>query len=176
MFLGKLDADGLPHDGRIIKVFASSEDPRFLLGMPDLAVVQANGHPFTNDEAYTYEDRGTYSGAQLQEVVQSYELPAVGRFGVCSLFRFSNSQGFCQAAMAARKGNDWLIDHPLKEVDGIDMAQRNPKRAHSVHLDIFFPDSVRTLRRIVDIDNTDKVPDCMDAMRARRRRNPSHLQ
>lgn len=153
VFLGMLDRNGLEHGGRIIKAFAAAEDPRRALGHPDLATEEVGVGPFKKDETFEYEGRGVYDGNELEALLGAYALVNGGRDISRALFRFSNRHGFCQAAMRARSGDDWLISHPFGEIDGLQEARRDPGREKSIHLDIFFPSSLELLRGIVDYDN-----------------------
>jgi len=153
MFLEKLDQDGLPHAGRIIKVKASDVDPAEAMEKPDLMVLPVDGSDFFDDDIFPYKGRETYTGDQLEARLRQLALQDRGTRAVRALFRFGNRHGFCQAAMDARTETGWLIDHPFGDIDGIGPAQANPSRETGIHLDIFFPASIAVLRGIVDIDN-----------------------
>lgn len=158
MWLNHLESKKLPHVGRIIKVLASGADPRSVLERPGLSVVESSGAPFKPDEDYDYYPRSIYTGPDLESQLASYNLSDFAQRIVRSLFRFANSQGFCQTAMAAKKDDsDWLIDHPLEDIDGIENAQRSPRREAFIHLDIFFPKSIEALRSVIDLDNPEAL-------------------
>ena len=168
LYLDLLERKGLPHGGKIIKIFANDEDPRIALAKPDLAIVKSNHAPIGESEVYDYAERGLYSGPELEAVLANHGLNDIGERIVRSLFRFANEQGFTQAAMAARKGDSWLINHPLGDIDGIDMAIRNPARIPHIHLDIFFPDSLARLKEsVVDYDDPSQLLDKHEASRWR---------
>lgn len=152
LVVDKLGALGFPHEEKVIKVFASSEDLRQSLGKSALFVTEASGEPFGDDEMYEYVQRQPYSGAKLEHDLAQYGLTDDGSAAVRSLFRFSNEHGFCQAAMALQKDGRWAISHPYKSIDGIEAAIRNPKRVEAIHLDIFLPDSLRLLSKLVGIE------------------------
>ncbi len=163
--LDSLNERDIPHGGRIIKVCATDEDPRDLTGYADLVVVDGESAPFTDEETYPYADRETYKGAALEAHLIAIALGDLGSRSVRTLFRFSNQQGFSQAAMAARLGEAWLIEHPFHCIDGIEAALRQPGRERAIHLDIFFAASLRCLKGIVDYDDPKKVLSMQDGMR-----------
>jgi len=171
LFVEMLDKKGLPHDGRIIKVFADVDDPRVKFEQSGLTVIEGNSAAFSTEESFDYGERGAYSGPQLEETLAAFDLDETGEFSIRSLFRFSNEFGFCQAAMSARKEGQWLIDHPFGDLDGVANATSNPARSHGIHLDIFFPDSIVALREVVDFDDPTRVLDPMKAVRLRRKAN-----
>lgn len=151
-----LDNLQLPNQGEVVKVFSSPEDPRAELDQPTLHVVEADGEPFAESEVYKYERRRAYPGTELEEDLASYELGQVGMKTVRSLFRFSHGEGFCQAAMAARRQRGWVIKHPFESIDGIATAIRT-RRERALHLDIFLPESLDKLLESVDYRDTDAV-------------------
>jgi hypothetical protein len=167
MLLDQIEAKDLVHGGNIIKVYASEEDPRDIFGNPDLTVVEVDGGPLVSTEKYVYPDRDTYTGEDLEAEIDTYDLTELGSNTVRALFRFSHEQGFNNIAMAARRGDDWLIDHPFGAIDGIPLAHLNELRVHSMHLDIFHPDSLPVLREIVDFDDPSKVMESLDGTRLR---------
>jgi hypothetical protein len=153
----------LPHAGKIIKVFATDENPRIVLGREALTVVTASGLPFTEEEEFEYPGRGTYSGPELEDTLQAYGIGEVGPRTLRALFRFSNQNGFCQGAMAANKtSGEPLIDHPFEEIDGITWAKRKPSRERALHLDIFFPESIDILRGVVNYNDPNAVLNMYD--------------
>lgn len=160
--LDRLEQKGLPHGGRVIKAFASGEDPRQVLGRESLKVVGSCGAEFQQGETFEYEGRGTYSDAQLEAILGMYGLNALGNRTARALFRFANEHGFCQAAMQARQDDHWLITHPLEDIDGLDA-----KRPASFHLDIFFPESLVTLREILDYDDPNLLVDWREGVELR---------
>lgn len=168
MWLEKLDRDGLPHTGKIIKVMASDLDPSKELKKPTLTVLSSDGTPFTTEETYAYSGRETYSGAGLEETLGDFGLNPRASRAVRALFRFANQHGFCQAAMAATTEEGWLIDHPFGDIDGIEAAQRQPRKETGIHLDIFFPDSISIIRGVVDIDNPQTMLSVRDGLQWRR--------
>lgn len=158
MFLQKLERAGLPHADKIIKVFASERDPRLALGKSALTVVSVDGSPFLNTDKFEYPGRETFTGSDLERKIADFNLGNTGNMSIRSLFRFANEHGFCQAAMAAETDEGWLVDHPFGDIDGIDVAQPQAAREHGIHLDIFFPDSLKVLKRVVDYDDPDTTP------------------
>lgn len=155
--LEMLDKRGLPHDDKIIKVFASDKDPRKVLDNPELTVVESRGNRFTKPESFDYVGRGTYPAKSLESALDLYGLNNFGLRIIRSLFRFSYKEGFSQAAMAAERPSDgdteWLIQHPFEAIHGINDTQSSPEKIPKLHLDIFFPASILALSQTVDFEN-----------------------
>ncbi len=164
--LQSIEERGMTHGDRIIKVLASDVDPRVVLGRSALTIVESSGEVFASNEMYSYPRRRTLTGDELEDCLALYGLSQVAQRSIRSLFRFSNAQGFCQAAMAAQKSKQqWLIRHPLQDIDGIAMAKKLAIRARLIHLDIFFPNSLENLRHIVDYDDEAALIDKTDWMK-----------
>jgi hypothetical protein len=158
LFLNALDKKGLPHANRIIKIYSSEQDPRQVLGRSALTVIEKPGEKFSDKDEFAYTDRESYSGSDLEDKLSEYRFGEVGKKVTRSLFRFSNALGFCQAAMAARRPDgEWIVKHPFRDIDGLELACRSLRREYAIHLDIFFPDSIVSLGQIVDIDNPDNL-------------------
>jgi hypothetical protein len=168
IFLDQLDQKGLPHAGRIIKAYAAAEDPRLAFNDTGIVTLNVNGEAFDADETYEYPGRGVYTGTELETTLAGYGLRNGGDHVARALFRFSNQGGFCQAAMAVERDGDWLIDHPFRGIDGLESARREPVDEKDIHLDIFFPESLRKLREIVDYDDQRMVMGIREGMRWRR--------
>jgi len=157
--LESLSDKGIPHGDRIIKVFASDEDPRTSLGRAALTVLDSDSRPFSGGEVYAYPDRRDFSGDELEEELASKNFGDVGTRTVRALFRFSNQYGFCQASMAAKFAGAWVMEHPFQHIDGMKIAARLPRRERTIHLDIFTPRSLGVLKGIVDYDDPKRVLD-----------------
>lgn len=161
LFLSMLEAKGMPHAGRIMKVYATYQDPRELMDRPYLTVLESDHSPFRTDEVFRYEGRQSYTGDVLEEKLKELGLQLTGMDVTRSLFRFANQEdtGFCQAAMAAQYGGKWLFDHPFQDLDGVISNELQPnRRITQIHLDIFYPTSIERLRKIVDfVDNPQQV-------------------
>lgn len=177
IFLNQLTTKNIPHGDKIIKVFASDENPNTIFKKPGLVVLEMDDSPFSSEEAYDYGDRGRYSGTQLEKKLAGYGLNDFGKRTMRALFRFSNQEGFCQAAMETKVDDKWLIDHPFGDIDGITNAITNPARENSIHLDIFFPSSLERLKSIVNFDKPDATVPMIEGTRWRMGRlNPGTEQ
>jgi hypothetical protein len=158
-FIPTLNLKNLPHGNKIIKVYPSDLDPRLVLGKPDIAVIKSEDQPLS-DETFIYPDREIYKGYQIESKIIELNLNQLGMRAVRSLFRFSNRAdlGFCQTAMNIKRDGMWLIDHPLDDIDGIPQAVMNPeKRSLAIHLDIFMPESLRRLDRLIGWQNSEHL-------------------
>lgn len=152
-FISTLRAKGLPNIGKLIKVYATYHDPRETTSRFFLAVCESDHAPFKAEEVFTYKERESYLGNNLELKLDELGLQTVGRDVSRALFRFANKYGFCQTAMAAKHEGKWLFDHPFQDIDGLDRA------GSQIHLDIFYPKSIQTLRKIADLDNRELVPE-----------------
>lgn len=156
MFMGTLNKKGIPHGDKIIKIYACKEDPRTILKRPTLYIDEVSDAPFTEDEVFDYNDRGSYTGPKLEAKLTEMGLDEEGKKYARALFRFANSPKIqsCQLMMSVKNPDgSWMFSNPLDDIDGLDMAARNPKgRNAAQHLDIFSEQSLARLRQMVDID------------------------
>ncbi|GEM_PF-2245192 len=159
-FLNQLSNKGILHGGRIIKVYATEKDPREVLGRPNLFILQSDGEPFTKDEIFSYPERESYKGTDLEEEMIKIGLTEDPKKHLRALFRFANRKDLeaCQYAMSVKENGAWRFKHPFEDLDGIDTAIRSPqRRSAAIHLDIFSPRSLQRLRGIVNIDQRDLI-------------------
>lgn len=167
LFLNQLKAKGIPHGEKIIKVFASKDDLRITLEKPDLIVLEINEKPFLANEVFDYGERGRYTGKELEEKLSTYNLSGFAKETIRSLFRFANQEGFTQAAMGLMKDGKWTIEHPLGDIDGVNIAQGNLDRENAIHLDIFLPQSLEHLKEVVDFTDSRKIATMLEGQRSR---------
>lgn len=169
LFLETLNTKGFPHVGEIYKVFASADDPRNIPGMEGLHVVPGDGTPFDEEFRFDFADRGLVSGSHMEIdlALLGLEPRLVDR--ARALVRWSYDTGYLQGAMATTRGARWLIDKPTEVIDGVEGANQRGDKMPSLHLDVFYPESVELLRSMVDVDNPILVPDAMVMIRAQRR-------
>ena len=148
-YLHVLDEKGIGHGGAIVKVMASEVHPRDIFGREDLFVIEMDDCEFTEDEVFAYGKRGEWSGKQIEEYMDELGLSETGKKVSRALFRFANSPEtmFCQAGMELRNTEgDWLIDHPMRDLDGLDRAVlRSGAYDFQIHLDIFVDKSLKRL-------------------------------
>jgi hypothetical protein len=158
-FLFRLEERGLLHGSHILKVYANDEDPRSATKYDrvNIAVFEVDDSNLKADEVFTYQNRETYSGKDIEQKLQSIGLSDSATKRVRALFRFSNQPEtqFTQAAMKLKspEGN-WLIQHPLEDINGFDLALRDPHQySDVVHLDIFEPDSLIRAAKLLRTNN-----------------------
>ncbi len=155
-FTFMLDGKGIEHGGRVIKVYASPNDPREQLGDRNIKVIEVDDSPL-NNIAFSYEKRGWVFGEEIEKNINP--LSEFGKRTVRGLLRFSNREDlqFCQTGMKMKKSEGWLIDHPLEDIDGIEMSLQFPEtRGATIHLDIFNKESLEKLAAIIDISPNSK--------------------
>lgn len=157
LYFKKFREYGISPGDRLIKVFATTEDPRMLYSKESLAVVQMNGEPFTDTEQFFYKGRGLYTGEILECELAIRGHTEGAKEVIRALMRFANipELGFCQRAMEARlPTGEWLIPHPFEDLHGAD----NPRRPEGdIHLDIFYPDSLKAIKTVVDYHRAELV-------------------
>ncbi len=161
-FIKSLEEKGIPHGGRIIKVYASHEYPGNTLGRLTIPKVEVSGEPFTNNEVFAYPERESYTGTELEEEMTRKGLSEAAKFYVRALFRFANSEELqaCQFAMSLKdEGGNWMFDHPFEDLDGITESLSNPRRNGAIHLDIFGPRSLVNLQKFVDFNDETQLID-----------------
>ncbi len=151
IYIDSLNKKSLRNEGRLIKAFASPIDPRKFFNQPKIKVLEVSSKNLLS-ERFDYGNRGVYDGEEIEEELE--KLTDVGKEIARSLFRFANWNEFqcCQAAMLEKKDGKWLIDHPIKVLDSIDTAIQESKRVGTMHLDIFFPEVLKNLQTIVNLD------------------------
>jgi hypothetical protein len=166
-YLFMLDQKGTPHGDKIIKVYAAEADPRIRLGKPKLAVVESPDHPFST-EIFVYPGRETYTGVQIEEMINRLNLNEIGIRIVRALFRFSNRPDleFCQAGMAIKNDRGWLIDNPLQDIDGLNQSTRSADiKSLVLHLDIFVPESLRRLDQLIHLNDPEHLVEIRDGLK-----------
>lgn len=154
-FTWVLDKKGISHGGRIIKVFATRDDPRSIFDKPTLQSLQLSDEPLTEMDKFDFGERNIYTGSDYEIYMTNHVFTELGKRIARTLIRFASQEntGFTQAAMNAKyKDGSWLISHPLEDIDSLNKASINGKE-NLLHLDIFFPESLRRLKQIVDFDN-----------------------
>lgn len=149
LFLKWLKDAGFDDVKKIIKVYASCEDPRESFDRRDLAVYQIADEQFAAEELFSYGERGKWTGDQIEEKLHILGLDEEGKRVARSLFRFSNLSALelCQTAMALKKADgSWLIDHPLEDID---FKSVNRFGRNAIHLDVFVPSSIKKLEEFL---------------------------
>jgi hypothetical protein len=145
--------EGVPHGGKIIKVYTSTEHPSTIYGRENMAIFEVDDTPFKEDEIFSYAERGQYNGPQLEDFMVGKNLSEEAKKRIRALFRFDNQESthFAQDAMSTKNTEgDWIIHHPMEDIDGL-----QPKRITQVpdgrelHLDVFFAASLQRLFEVL---------------------------
>jgi len=159
-FVSALTAKGIKNGGRIIKIFAAKQDPRITLKRPNLKVIEVDESEFKPTDVFDFGKRGVFHGDDIEQYIKALGLPAQGGGIIRALFRFANREdlGFCRRGMELEKEGVPVLTHPVREIDGIDEAQKQPElRVPGMHLDIFFEQSLNALEPLVDFDNKEQL-------------------
>lgn len=167
--LNVLNQKKIPHGNKIIKVFATEEDPRVLFEKPTLTVLEVDDSPLT-DEQYDFGERGIYSGKDFEQYLTGKKLTEKAKRVARALIRFGTP--FAQKAMEARTEEGYLINHPLDGIDGFQYGTEQfvgSELERILHLDIFFPESLAKLREIVDYEDLGKVRNFREVIDYRKR-------
>jgi hypothetical protein len=155
--LAKLDERGFPHSDRLIKVYASSENPSVKLGR-EITTVEFPSSPFFPDEEFKFRSRGTWTGSNLEEYLEHFHLPEEEKRKARALFRFANSpkMEIVQYALEARNPTTrgFICSLPLAIIDGLDEA-KDRGRQNGLHLDISTQRSIDRLGKIIDLENAE---------------------
>lgn len=175
-FLGYLDDRNMPHGNAIIKVLASPVNPQIINS--DVTVLEARDDIFAHGEHYKYGDRGTYTGWDIERQLTDFGISSQGKRIARALFRFANAEEtqFTQSAMRLTRDDDWLINHPLLDIDGINPKKYRPDRDFSLHLDIFLEGSLERLRKIVDYQQPQVLLGLQEGLEFRKSLTKSHLE
>ena len=92
--IATLDQKGLPHVGRVIKVFATKSDPRGVYRRPDLRVLPVPDEEFTFSEQYDYPNRN-YNGHELEADLNRLSLDDVGKISFPGYLQSETKHGQC---------------------------------------------------------------------------------
>lgn len=155
-FTSKLDKKGVRHGGKIIKVFATDDDPKKKFGKPTIVVVESSDEPFTDGNVFDFGERGIFTGLDFERAIAEKGVndKAVRIARALARFSIREDTGFAYVGMQVRVGDDFLLDHPL---DGIHGWERTigglSGQEETLHLDIITSTSLLRLRRIVDFEN-----------------------
>lgn len=148
---------GFPHKGKLFKVFAQASDPSETIGRK-ISTIESSGEPFLseirfdNTIPWQVEDLELFF-ADDQIINQEVEKAR-------ALFRFANRPdlGIAQLAMYAKNEEGKpRYNHPLAIVHGYEKTMRG--RSGALHLDIFMPQSVERLGKIIDLEKKDVLVD-----------------
>jgi hypothetical protein len=152
-FIGDLDKKNLPHDGKIVKVFASEQDPRVYFDDPRLKVVEIDATPL-HDQVFRFHNQRVFQGEEIEVFMADLGLHEPARQIVRSLLQFADRTEIWQGEMGIRVSCRRLINHPLDKVDGLFKAAAQPQaRTRIIHIDVFTAPALQKLKTIVDHDN-----------------------
>ncbi|MBI4058335.1 hypothetical protein HY408_01070 [Candidatus Gottesmanbacteria bacterium] len=156
MFTFVLDQKGIEHGGKIIKVFATRDDPREVFLQSHLAVVMVDDGPLI-DEDFEFPTRElSWRASQIEADLMDRTTQPLVREIARALLRFASlpETQFLISGMSLRDNTGhWVISHPLDEIDGWKLSDRGKEFMTSLHLDIFRPLSLESLRQMVNIDD-----------------------
>lgn len=159
-FTGYLDRKGISHGGRIIKIYATDEDPRIKFGKEGLAVVESSDEPFKSDEVFDFGERGVFTGQDLEDAISAKQANELAGRTARALARFAVREDtrFAYVGMQVKVGERFLIQHPLDGIDGWERVVGGQQgQEGSLHLDIFTPTSLGRLRQIVDFEDSTRI-------------------
>ena len=155
-FTTLLDRKGATHGGKIIKVFATDDDPRITFNKPTLMAVDSNDEPFTAGDVFDFGERGVFTGVDFERTIAERKVNDLAARTARALARFATREdtGFAYIGMQNRLRDGFLIQHPL---DGIHGWQRVTDglegQEETLHLDIITPISLGRLRGVVDFED-----------------------
>jgi hypothetical protein len=163
IFVKQIAAE-LPHQEILLKVFAMEGDPRKenVFACPNLFAEEASGAPFSPTEVFQYGER-SWTGADLEDFLQQTASRPLWE-NARALFRFSHENGFTEAAMLFQVEGVYRFNHPMVVIDGLDHLNEQ-----SIHLDIFFPTSVRALTNLMSVSESTEISDLMKGSKWRRK-------
>lgn len=153
-FIPWLDQRGVKHGEKIIKVYASDEDPREKFNKSTLAVVESSDEPFTEDDVFDFGERGVFTGLDYERSMAERGVNDKAARIARALARFATREDarFAYVGMQQVKADGtFLIGHPLDGIHGWEWVLRG--KEEFLHLDIFTSISLPRLRGIVDFEN-----------------------
>lgn len=169
ILMERLNDKGVTHGDKIIKVFATDEDPRITYKKDSLSVVEINDEPF-RDEVFDFGERGIFTGQDFEQGIMRKGVSEHAAKTARALARFATREDtrFAYVAMRLKAGEDFLIQHPLDGIDGWARVAEGRTAEESLHLDIFTPTSLGRLRQLVDIDDPTRIMTHEDRLTFRR--------
>lgn len=149
-----LDAKGMPHGDKIIKVYPADKDPRILdEKYANVRVVEVSDNPF-KEEIFHFPERGTFTGMDIENAFNTAGYPESAKPFGRALFRFATEEFQTTDAISIQIDDVWVIDHPIQTIDGIRHVLNNPERGkYMLHLDIFTSHSLARLESTIDFRN-----------------------
>ncbi len=155
-----LERKKVPHGTKIIKIFASDEDPREKYGKATLKVVEVGDEPFREDEVFDAGNRGTFTGKDIEEAIAAKgtnEL-AVRTARALARFALQPELKFAQTGMEIKVDGQYLLNSPLEGIDGWKRTTGGQEGGeHLMHIDVISPKALRALGRIVDFEDSSTV-------------------
>ncbi len=153
---GIIQQYGLNYGGHFLKAFATEQDPRGLYRRGNITVFEVEDGPFRPDESFVFPLREmNFDGTALNEALACWRLDELTAAQVRALFRFAHqpeTQFAVRMFSMQNTSAEWLFDHPLRIVDGIEKALRHTENMNPfVHLDIYLGESLDTLARLLGI-------------------------
>lgn len=171
-----LDQRGVKHGEKIIKVYASDDDPREKFRKPTLAVVESSDAPFTDEEVFNFGQRGVFRGTDFERAIAERGANDKATRIARALARFATREDtrFAYVGMEQIKNDgSFLINHPLDGIHGWErvLGGRSGEE-ETLHLDILTSISLPRLRAIVDFENPTLVRNFQERI-AYEREHPS---
>jgi hypothetical protein len=165
---GILDKKGIFHEGKIIKVFATSLDPRELFGNSRIKAIKVSSEPFKN-EIYEFTDGVIWKGKDLEENLEKKGISEKEKQIARTLFRFQTKILFPGNSLKEIKINPQLIaEDPFGVIHGISTRSISGRHGEDFHLDIFSKFALSKLRKVLDYENPVLLVPFMEGSRKRR--------
>lgn len=175
--ISKMESAGFPHTGRLIKIFATETDPSEIIKRP-ISTARESADPFI--EGYKYQSHGPWLATDLEFFIQHHcrgEEQPIRQ--TRALFRFANRPdlGIINLAMSIKNKETgrWHYSHPLKIIDGLEEV-RVRGRYNGLHLDVFTPQSLERLGKIIDLKNPEALVTMREAVLVSKHRENTNIQ
>lgn len=143
---------------RVIKIYAAHDQNIGRITRRPIQLIPIDNKGLTLKDTFDYGERGSYNGRDLEMYLQRYSgLDQAGIAIARAMLRFGYQEalGTNRLAMAATNGDEPVFDNPFSFIHHFKSGR--PDVNTKMHLDIYTPQSIEKLSRIIDLDHPAKL-------------------
>ncbi len=154
---------------RVIKIYAAHEENIGRITGRSIQIIPIGFKGLTHKDIFAYGDRGSYDGRDLEMYLQKYsglDITGVQIARAMLRFGYQEALGTNRLAMAARNGNEPVFDNPFSFIHHF--GSHKPDVNTKMHLDIYIPQSIERLSKIIDLEDPRKLATAEEVGRIRK--------
>jgi len=139
---------------RVIKIYAAHDQNIGRITGRPIQLIPIDYKGLTHEDIFDYGERGSYNGRDLEMYLQKYSgLDQSGIAIARAMLRFGYQEalGTNRLAMAVKNGDEPVFDNPFSFIHHFKSPK--PDVNTKMHLDIYMPQSIERLSKIIDLDN-----------------------